>query len=286
MDGNVSIPSRDTLLTEFNESGFVILRDFVAVGVRDEVRAELSGIVDEAASQAFEAGKITSLFEDEPFETRLVRLFEGRLDEAPKSWRTNLHRPGLFPLFFCPPLLDAVELILGSEVRLYPNYTARPKFPEWKGTEVLWHQDGGYTAPGSDEAAVKTMHMVNVWTPLVPATVENGCMQFVPGTHTLGVVPHVKKEHYLEIDPQHLDPRRSDAIPIELDPGDIVLFHNLLFHCGLPNKAKTIRWSLDWRYQNALESTQRRENGHIARSTANPDAVVKSREAWSQLTFS
>src|SRR5690606_13231277 len=99
-------------------------------------------------------------------------------------------------------VLDHVETLIGGEIRLYPNYTARPKLPDWEGTLVLWHQDGGYTEQIPGQAAtgnVDRLRMVNVWSPLVPATAANGCMQFIPGTHKLGVVPHVKKEHYLEI---------------------------------------------------------------------------------------
>ena len=87
----------------------------------------------------------------------------------------------MYPLFFHPGLLDIAAEILGPEIRLYPNYTARPKIPEWGGTEVLWHQDGGYTSDGSANKAVETMHMANIWIPLVPAAVENGCMEFGPG---------------------------------------------------------------------------------------------------------
>jgi ectoine hydroxylase-related dioxygenase (phytanoyl-CoA dioxygenase family) len=129
------------------------------------------------------------------------------------------------------------------------------------------------------------LRMVNVWTPLVPARVENGCMQFIPGTHKLGAVPHEQREHYLEIKREHLEPRLSQAVSIEMDPGDIVLFHNMLFHQGLPNRSKTIRWSLDWRYQDATQPTLRKENGHIARSQKHPERAVKSAEEWGGLTF-
>ena len=138
-----------------------------------------------------------------------------------------MHLAGLFDLFFNPGLLDVVEVLLGPEIRLYPNYTARPKFPEWKGTEVLWHQDGGYTERGSgSKEGVELQRMVNVWSPLVPARVENGCMQFVPGTHKLGSVPHESREYYLEIARESLDPYVEAAIDVELDPGDVVLFQN------------------------------------------------------------
>ena len=195
----------------------------------------------------------------------------------------NCTDPGLFDLFFHPHLLDVVQLLLGPEIRLYPNYTARPKFPEWKGTLVLWHQDGGYTAQAAD--GVASLRMVNVWAPLVPARVKNGCMQFVPGTHKLGVVPHEKREYYLEIAQAELDLRLGQAISIEVDPGDVVLFHNLMFHCGLPNRTRTVRWSMDWRYQDATQPTMRPQIGHLARSAKEPENVVANREEWAARNF-
>ena len=274
-----------TLERQFEEKGYFILRGFLAHEVVDGVRAEMAKLVNELAARLVEAGTIPHGFRDEPFEMRMFRLYERNLDQAPKSFRENLHLPGLFPLFFHPGLLDVVERLLGAEVRLYPNYTARPKLPEWKGTEVLWHQDGGYTAARKEGDDVTAMRMVNVWTPLVPARVENGCMQFVPGTHRLGIVPHEQREHYLEIAPRALQPYLARAVSIELDPGDVVLFHNLLFHCGLPNHAKTVRWSMDWRYQDARQPTQRAERGHLARSSEHPELVVRSAEQWAHLTF-
>ena len=207
------------------------------------------------------------------------------MDEAPDSFRPQLHGPKLFDLFFHARLLDILQFFLGDEVRLYPNYTARAKLPEWERALVLWHQDGGYTAQGQDGAEVAKMRMVNVWIPLVPAREENGCMQFVPGTHKLGIVPHEKRAYYLEIAEDVLNEQLPKAVSIEVDPTDVVLFHNLLFHSGLPNKTDHVRWSMDWRYQDATQSTMRAQHGHLARSLAHGDEVVKSREDWAGRTF-
>ena len=251
-----------------------------------EARAAMEELVERQARQLVAAGKIASTMQEEPFETRFFRLFENNLDDAPKSFRRELHLSGLFDLFFNPALLDVVEVLLGPEVRLYPNYTARPKFPEWKGTEVLWHQDGGYTEQiAGAKGSVELQRMVNVWTPLVPANAVNGCMQFVPGTHKLGTVPHETREYYLEIAQETLDPHVKTAIDVELDPGDVVLFQNLLFHRGQPNHSNEIRWSFDWRYQDALQPTLRKEEGHIARSRSQPASAVESAEEWAGLTF-
>ena len=270
----------ETTPCQFDQQGCVILKGFLEPDVIQGARSELAKLVDQHARKLLAEGKIADAREDEPFETRLARLYENCLDQAPKSFRRELHLAGLFPVFFHPRLLDQVEAFLGPEIRLYPNYTARPKLPEWEGTLVLWHQDGGYT-----QGQVEALRMLNVWTPLVRARVENGCMQFIPGTHKLGVVPHEQRRHYLEIAREYLEPRLDQAVAIEVDPGDVVLFHNLLFHRGLPNHSRAIRWSLDWRYQDATQPTLRAERGHIARSCRDPASVVSSAAEWARLTF-
>jgi len=279
---HISALEREEIAHEFEEHGYRILRAFLEDGVVAGVRTEIEKLVDYHAKALLSQGRVPDLLRGQPFETRYALLYEKNLDIAPKLFRNELHLPGFFDLFFHPGLLDVVELILGPEVRLYPNYTVRPKVPEWEGARVLWHQDGGYT----QSEGVGEMKMVNVWTPLVPATTENGCMQFVPGTHKLGLVPHEKREHYLEIAEGVLRGRTARAMAIELDPGDVVIFNNLLFHQGLPNHSKGVRWSLDWRYQDAGQPTLRAFDGHLARSKRDPSAAVRSAEEWSGLVFS
>lgn len=268
---------------EFDERGYVILPRFFQPEVVAGIRAEIEKMVDEHAQELRAEGKISNLLEDEPFETRLYRLHEKSLDDAPGLYRAELHRPGFFGFFFHRELLDVVEQFLGGEIRLYPNYSLRPKVPG--GTRVLWHQDGGYTEQMFQVGDVEALRMVNVWSSLVPARVENGCMRFVPGTHLLGPVGHEKVGRGLEIAQEHLEPVLSQAVYIELDPGDLVLFHNMLFHEGAPNISKVVRWSLDWRYQDATQPTLRPHNGHIARSRSNPSTEVKSPEEWASLSF-
>ena len=268
----------------FSEEGYVILRQVLSPEAVEGARGAMETLVDRCADELVAAGRIIDRLENLPFQTRLLQLYKGDMDNAPNSFRPELQLPGLFDVFFSPALLDVVEILLGPEIRLYPNYTARPKLPDHPGSLVLWHQDGGYTETlDENKGKAASLRMVNVWSPLVPARIENGCMQFVPGTHKLGVVPHVPKAHYLEISPEYLQPREAQAVSIELDPGDIVLFHNLLFHRGLPNYTDTIRWSLDWRYQDASQPTLRPHDGYMTRSRNNPAAVVQNAQEWTEL---
>ena len=276
----------ENLQQEFEERGYVILPNVLEPEVIEGVKAAMEHLVEAEAQKLLGAGKINDNYADEPLATRLYRLYQNNLDEAPRRFKPELHLSGMFPLFFHPRLLDIVESFLGSEIRLYPNYTVRPKFPEWAGHQVLWHQDGGYTEFGDpDNITVDKLRMVNMWTPLVPVNVENGCMQFIPGTHLLGAVPHEGRTHYLEIVQTTLAPLLDKAVDIVLDPGDVVLFHNMLFHQGLPNRSGEIRWSVDWRYQDATQPTLRAQHGHIARSRSHPATEVHSPEEWASLSF-
>jgi hypothetical protein len=56
--------------------------------------------------------------------------------------------------------------------------------PAHYGRETPWHQDEAYWPP---ETIPKSL---SVWMPLEPATVESGCMQFIPGSHNSEVLPH------------------------------------------------------------------------------------------------
>lgn len=266
---------------EFDSQGYAILRRFLEPQVLDGARAAMEELVDREAARLLAADKVREAYEDAPFETRMALLYAGCPEAAPTFWRKELHLAGLYGLFFNPRLLDLVETLLGPEMRLYPNYTARPKLPDHEPTRVLWHQDAGYT--GGDD--VEALRMVNVWTALVPARVENGCMQIVPGTHRLGAVRHEMRKHYLQIADDVLARYAGDAVNMETEPGDVVLFNNLLFHQGLPNHSDRIRWSLDWRYQDATQPTMRTECGHIARSRRDPASAVQSAEQWAGLRF-
>ena len=118
------------------EDGYVVLHDFFRADVIDAVRSDLSGWIDRRANQLLDDGAIDHLHEAELFETRWLRLVESGAPQL-KMIREDLHMPALFGLFFCPQLLDIVEDVLGPEIRLYPNYTVRPKLPDDALTQVL-----------------------------------------------------------------------------------------------------------------------------------------------------
>ena len=282
------------LKSALDRDGYCVVPSIISEDILTEAQKELNRLVDAVAHEQMDAKLTDSLHADQPFEKRIAKIYEGRLNEAPKDWRPELHLPGLFPLFFNNSLLDIAEHVLDTkEIRLYPNYTCRPKVPG--GTErhtVLWHQDAGYTQSTTWHApkqyTAKELNdaltcMMNVWIPMVDATEENGCMQFIPASHRLGIQKHIERQEYLELDPAIMEKCVDQAVSIEAKRGDVVLFGQYLYHCGLPNVSDGVRWTFDFRYQDASASTLRNEPGHLARSVENAEKVVRDGKHWSQL---
>lgn len=94
------------------------------------------------------------------------------------------------------------------------------------------HQDQYYlrVQPGSCTA---------VWLALDTCDEENGCMQVVPGSHTLPVLCTEKADTTLSFTDVTVPiPPSMKAVPILMDAGDVLLFDGQLIHGSFPNTSK------------------------------------------------
>ncbi|CAH1799309.1 unnamed protein product [Owenia fusiformis] len=297
-------------LEHFNEKGYVVMKGLLDTETVDSVRDGCNQLTNELIQKLISKGKNSDDFKDEPFETRLLKVVGDNLDDAPLLYRSELHKGQFYKLFSNPRLLGVVHQILSpaKDIRIFPNYSIRPKFPDYCPHEVVWHQDAGLAPDGSPNTAPLPERMdafgrdatVNCWTPLVPATVETGCMKFIPGSHKLGIQEHKLLHRYREtatygtesvygtyatqIPDEVIEQHKNDIIDIECDPGDVVFFSHILIHRGGYNHSKIIRWSVDWRYQDAAKETHREQKGHIMWSD-DPTKAVSNAEQWEQLSL-
>ena len=106
---------------------------------------------------------------------------------GPMHYRFKVHTimRDAWEMAVAPPLLDAVERILGPDILLY-NVTWIIKEPG-SAAFVSWHQDLTYWGLSSDQ-------QVSAWLALSPATEPSGCMQMIPGSHAAGQLAHEKTE--------------------------------------------------------------------------------------------
>lgn len=97
-----------------------------------------------------------------------------------------------------------------------------------------WHQDEDYI-PTRDRS------LTGAWIALDRATIENGCLWVLPGSHRDGILWEQKwhGDRRFDCAEESVDfPFRDDeAVPVEVEAGSVVMFNGYLLHRSLPNRA-------------------------------------------------
>lgn len=145
--------------------------------------------------------------------------------------------PRLEKLASHPRLMHLLDQLIEPGHRLIQDMALIK--PPFHGSEKPWHQDTAYfdwTPLGG---------VIGVWIALDPATVENGCMQVIPGTHLEGPAPHFHiRDCQLGDDRVQVD----RAVVIPLKPGGVLFFSGLLHHGTPPNTSGDRRRALQFHY--------------------------------------
>src|ERR1051325_2146315 len=231
----------------YETEGYVVLPQLLDAEVMAPVKAAMSEKVSHIANELHRDRLIRDTLDNWPFERRLAGLFENLTDKEflkyGRSWRDR--KPGYYHLMTNPKILDAVESLIGGELFANPVYNVRPKVPRVAAGAVPWHQDKSYWPDANSNP------VITVWIPLVDSNLENGCLHIWPRTHRSRVLSTHRETHtgtgYGEIDEENLSGARATALP--LLAGGAILFNDRCVHMSTENKADSVRWSVDLRYQ-------------------------------------
>jgi hypothetical protein len=129
-------------------------------------------------------------------------------------------------------VVDVLTEIIGPNVKMMQSML----FIKSEGKPgQAWHQDEAHI-PTRDRS------LTAAWIALDEATVENGCLWVIPGSHRRGVLYPVREQN---------DPRfdctaeahgfgygEQDAVPVELPAGAALVFDGYLLHRSLPNTGR------------------------------------------------
>ena len=140
------------------------------------------------------------------------------------QWDARLHAIATHP-----KLLAACERLIGDKPGIF-EAKALIKPPKI-GREKPWHQDHAYWNLPLDAK------VVTAWIALDHASLENGCMFLIPGSHREGPVVHFKRRDWQICDDQV---QRERVVAAPLKPGGVLLFNSYLQH-GTPANASTQR---------------------------------------------
>ena len=171
-----------------------------------------------------------------------AKLCVERLGEV--HWfKTYLLSRWVFDIASHPRILDCVESILGPNLLVWgADMFYKPPSSE---RFTAMHQDSTYWGLEPADA------LVNVWVGLGPSTVENGCVRMIYGSHRNQQVEHdnrFDKNNVLVHGQTAVGYGLDEATPIELDAGEMSLFHLFMVHGSGANTTPKPRLGLALRY--------------------------------------
>jgi phytanoyl-CoA hydroxylase len=167
----------------------------------------------------------------------------------------KLHRDSVFEEF-CRDrsVTDLVAELVGPKLDCFLSQFIFKNPGAWGQP---WHQDSFYF-PFDPPRPI-----LGVWLAVTAATLENGCLHVIPGSHHQPVHEHVPDRRpganygYVEI----VDHDMSASVPVLMDPGDLLLFDSHLMHRSTDNESDGIRAAMVFHY--AQTGTTQRVDGIV-----------------------
>ena len=235
-------------LEQMDRDGYVVREGaFSADEVADMVRASeelVAGLVEGRKGRRFAVGSYT--FDLDVLDEVMLK-WEGDLDvlhgiEPFAHLSEELERWGLDARF-----VDPMVAFTGDPNPILFTEKLNLKRPVHGGPNPL-HQDYPYWIDGNAHAAQIATAIVY----LDDTTVENGCLEVLPGSHKHGVHPRRTDSDafgQLEMDP--VANAHMERVPVEVPAGSVVLFGAFLAHATGPNTTDRDRRALLYSYQPA-----------------------------------
>jgi hypothetical protein len=218
------------------EDGYLFLRGLLPREAVAAVQREVGAVVREAGWLRADAPVEAALADQAGFcvdpEPRYLEVLR-RINRL-ESYHALKHHPAL---------LGFLEKLLDGEVFPHPRVLMRNIFPARETYTTKAHQDFP-NVQGTTE-------VYTAWIPMIDVPMEAGPLQVAVGSHRSGVYDfHIGAgAGGIEI----ADPLEGRWTSGPFAVGDVLLFHSMLVHKGVPNRGERLRMSMDVRFQRVDE---------------------------------
>lgn len=209
-------------VTEFyRENGYYVAHELLSMDEIEGLRAETVRIcAGEVGSVAGCDGRREGETDDQLLQRFLCIHFPHKISEL------------MLDAVKHPKIADLLTQMVGPDVKcmqsmLFIKAAGKPG--------QAWHQDEDYI-PTRDRS------LIGAWIAMDDATLENGCLWIIPGSHQHGVLwPqewHGDKRFDCAFESKGFPYSEADEIPVEVKAGSVVFFNGYTLHRSLPNRAK------------------------------------------------
>lgn len=219
-------------LSEFRRDGFIRLPNLVGAAQVETIKRRV---------EEFLAGDADSriVYQIEPaIDVPEHVPADGPADEVAAQYPIRkFHRVALYDALFraymkSDPVRSVLAAVLGDSFVVYSDIVFMK--PAGVGSRQPYHQDRVLGYEINDEAA-----MAGLWLALDPATRENGCLRFIPGSHR----KRLTLEQADEIEREAVTEGIENEVMVEAAPGDAILIDSLALHASDPNRTDVNRWA-------------------------------------------
>jgi ectoine hydroxylase-related dioxygenase (phytanoyl-CoA dioxygenase family) len=146
-------------------------------------------------------------------------------------WRMT---SGFHDVLWNPAFVMAAYQLLGNKAVRFWHDQLFCK-PAKHGGVVAWHQDYSYWTRS------RPMQHLTAWVGLDDASLENGCLHYIPGSHKWGFLDKPVLTGEMEGLKAFLNESQQDelkhAVPIEMKKGHATFHHPLLVHGSFENRS-------------------------------------------------
>ena len=152
-------------------------------------------------------------------------------------WRIT---PGFHDVLWHPAFVMPASQLLGDRAVRFWHDQLFCK-PAQHGGVVAWHQDYSYWT------RTRAMQHLTCWIALDDASVDNGCLYYVPGSHHWGLLEKPELAGDMEGLQEFLTEEQKQSfkpIPIELPKGHATFHHPLMVHGSYDNTSSSSRRAL------------------------------------------
>tara|TARA_B100000029_G_scaffold499055_1_gene568856 strand:- start:1444 stop:2325 length:882 start_codon:yes stop_codon:yes gene_type:complete len=230
----------DSQRNSWNDNGYILIPKFYSESKCAKINETVISIVrsmvknSEEFNHAYiDEGRI-GIREMKPSES-----IENIEDEMSKVFR--LHHEGIFNEFIKKEdLLDMIEDILGKNIDCFLSQFIFKNPGSWGQP---WHQDSSYFP-------FDRSPQVGAWLATSPATMKNGCLVVLPGSHKEPLHEHLPDDRpgsnygYTEIKDHDFKKEK----PLLLETGDLLLFHSFLMHKSYDNESTKRRTAMVYHF--------------------------------------
>lgn len=232
IDSSDLLPNGPALAQRMRRDGYLFLPNLLPREAIANVQRQIAGIAHDAGW----------LRRDTPPEDAIADPSGFCVDPDPTYLQTlrQINRlEDYHALKHHPALINLLERMLGGPILPHPRVLMRNIFPARDEYTTKAHQDFP-NVQGTTE-------VYTAWMPLIDCPMNVGPLQIAAGSHTGGVYDFgiAGGAGGIEIK----DPLEGTWVSNDFAAGDVLLFHSMAVHKGVPNHSDRLRMSMDVRYQ-------------------------------------